>query len=478
MYEAVIGLEVHIELKTDSKIFCSCSTAFGAAPNSQVCPVCLGMPGALPVLNKRVLEFAILAGLSTNCKITRFGRLDRKNYFYPDMPKAYQVSQADFPICRDGYIEIETTKGSKRIRIRQSHIEEDAGKLVHEGDTISCATGSLVDLNRAGVPLIEIVSYPDIKTADEAIAYLDNLKAIIQYLGISDCKMEEGSLRCDGNISVRLAGTDQLNPKTEVKNVNSFKTLHKALEYEAARQIKLMQKGERVLQETRTWDEAKGITISMRSKEDPDYRFFTDTELPNIRVDDDWLNKLKQKIPELPQEKKKRFIRDYKLPEYDAEVLTKDKDLGSLFDEVLEEYHDPKKLSNWIMAEYLRLINVHQLSIADSPIEPKGFAELLELVDQGKISGKIAKEVFEEMFASGKAPGEIIQKKGLVQISDEWQLKELAKRIIADNPKSVEDYRGGQKKAIGFLMGQVMKETKGQANPQLVNKILKKMLQD
>lgn len=477
MYEPVIGLEVHVELKTKSKIFCSCSTEFGAKANTQVCPVCLGMPGVLPMLNKKVVEYAILAGLSLNCQIAAFSKLDRKNYFYPDLPKAYQISQYDLPLCKEGYLEIEVGDAVKKIGITRIHIEEDAGKLTHEGDTISQAEASLVDFNRGGVPLIEIVSEPDISSPQEAVEYLANLKAILQYIDISDCKMEEGSLRCDGNISLRPAGTKEFGTRTEIKNINSFKALQKALEFEIERQTKILQSGEKVIQETRTWDESRGITLPLRSKEEAhDYRYFPEPDLVPIKVDSNWLASIKASLPELPQAKKARFINELGLPVYDAEVLTKDKELAQYFEEALCSYNEPKKLSNWIMAEFLRLLNAEQIPASASLAKPGQTAELLNLVEKGVISGKIAKEVFEVMFKTGKKPQEIILERNLGQISDESKLKEIVKKVIEDNPKSVEDFCSGKEKAFGFLVGQIMKETKGQANPQLVNLILKDYL--
>ena len=476
MYEAVIGLEVHVELKTESKIFCGCSTRFGSEANSQVCPICLGMPGILPRLNRQVVEHAMLACLSLNCDVTRHGRLDRKNYYYADMPKGYQVSQFYSPIGLNGHVEIDLGQGTKKIGIRQIHMEEDAGKLVHEGETISVAQGSLVDLNRAGVPLIEIVSDPDIRTPEEAVAYLDNLKAVLQYIGVSDCKMEEGSLRCDGNISVRPKGSSEFGSKTEIKNLNSFKSLQKSLEYEINRQIKVLQKGEKVVQETRTWDENKEITLSLRNKEAPDYRIFADPEQVNIEIDDAWLETVKAKVPELPREKRQRFIEKLGLPVYDAEILTKDKELAGFFEETLEDYQDAKKLSNWIMAEFMKLLNAGQITPTQSLIKPKDLAALLESIDKGEISNKIAKSVFDEMFSTGKKPQEIIKEKGYVQISDQGQLQAVIEKVVANNLGSVEDYHNGKEKALGFLVGQIMKETKGQANPQLVNNLIKEHL--
>ncbi|MBS3971344.1 MAG: Asp-tRNA(Asn)/Glu-tRNA(Gln) amidotransferase subunit GatB [Clostridia bacterium] len=476
MYEAVIGLEVHVELKTESKIFCGCSTRFGAQANSQVCPICLGMPGILPRLNKQAAEHAMLACLSLNCDITRHGRLDRKNYYYADMPKGYQVSQVHSPIGLRGHVEIETEEGTKKIGIRQIHLEEDAGKLVHEGETISVAQGSLVDLNRTGLPLIEIVSDPDIRTPEEAVAYLDSLKAVLQYIGVSDCKMEEGSLRCDGNISVRLKGSTEFGPKAEIKNLNSFKSLQKSLEYEINRQIKTLQKGEKVVQETRTWDENKEITLSLRNKEFPDYRVFADPELGYIEIDDAWLEAVKARVPELPRAKRQRFIEKLGLPAYDAEILTKDKELAGFFEETLKYYLDAKKLSNWIMAEFMKLLNASQSTPSQSLVKPEDLASLLKNIDKGEISHKIAKSVFDEMFFTGKKPEEIIKEKGYAQISDQGQLQAIVEKVVAGNPKSVEDYYNGKEKALGFLVGQIMKETKGQANPQLVNDLIKEHL--
>ena len=476
MYEAVIGLEIHVELKTKTKIFCGCSTKFGSEANSQVCPICLAMPGILPRLNKQAVELAMLASLSLNCDITRRGRLDRKNYYYADMPKGYQVSQVDSPIGVKGHVEIDVEGGTKKIGIKQIHLEEDAGKLVHEGETISVAQGSLVDLNRAGLALIEIVSDPDMRSSEEAVAYFGNVKAVLEYIGVSDCKMEEGSIRCDGNISVRPKGSSEFGAKIEIKNLNSFKSLQKSLEYEINRQINALKKGERVVQETRTWDENQEITLSLRNKEFPDYRVFADPEQIYIEVDDTWFAAVKAKVPELPREKRQRFIEKLGLPIYDAEILTKDKELAGFFEETLKDYHDAKKLSNWIMAEFMKLLNTSQSTASQSLVKPKDLAALLESVDKGEISHKIAKSVFDEMFATGKQPQEIIKEKGYVQISDQGQLQAVIEKVIGDNPKSVEDYHSGKEKALGFLVGQIMKETKGQANPGLVNTLIKEHL--
>lgn len=476
-YEAVIGLEVHVELKTNSKIFCACSTEFGAAPNTQVCPVCLGLPGTLPVVNKRVVDFAIKAGLALNCKIAEFSKFDRKNYYYPDLPKGYQISQYDLPICEHGYLDIEVDGETKRIGITRIHMEEDAGKLMHEGDAIAEAESSLVDYNRTGVPLLEIVSEPDLRSPEEAVAYLEKLKAILQYTEVSDCKMQEGSLRCDANVSVRPVGAAEFGTKTELKNMNSFKALQKALEYEIERQIDILEDGGEVVQETRSWNENKGITVSLRSKEEAhDYRYFPDPDLVPLVIDREWVERIRETLPELPDERKRRLIEEYGLPEYDATVITSSKDLADYFDRCLQYFGDAKKVSNWIMAELLRLLNARDLEAADCPVSPEQLAELLQLIDKGTISGKIAKQVFEEMFDTGKTAAAIVKEKGLEQISDAGELERIVEQVIADNPDPVADYRNGKKQAIGFLVGQVMKATRGKANPQLVNELLRKKL--
>lgn len=476
-YESVIGLEVHAELKTKSKIFCNCTTEFGGDPNTHVCPVCLGLPGVLPVLNKQVVEFAIMAGLALNCQIASFSKFDRKNYYYPDLPKNYQISQYDLPIAEEGYLDIEVNGEQKRIGIARVHMEEDAGKLVHQGDTIAQSQYSLVDYNRTGVPLIEIVSEPDLRSPQEARAYLEKLKAILQYTGVSDCKMQEGSLRCDANVSVRPLGSKELGTKTELKNLNSFKALQKALEYEIQRQIEVLEDGGQVIQETRSWDEAKGVTVSLRSKEEAhDYRYFPEPDLVPLRIDRHWIERVRENLPELPDEKKVRFVKQYDLPSYDAEVITSSKTLADFFEQCLEHYENAKTISNWVMGELLRLLNANNLEIEDSPIKPKQLVELLMLMDKGTISGKIAKTVFEEMFTSGKPPQAIVEEKGLVQISDVGELARIVDKVVEANPQSVEDFRNGKEKAIGYLVGQVMKETKGKANPQLVNKLLRERL--
>ena len=476
-YEVVIGLEVHVELKTKTKIFCSCPNEFGSEPNTNVCPRCLGLPGTLPVLNEKVLEYAIKAGLALNCEIAEFSKFDRKNYFYPDLTKAYQISQFDLPICEHGYLDIDVDGNHKRIGITRIHMEEDAGKLVHEGDTISVSDSSLVDYNRAGVPLIEIVSEPDMRSAEEAKAYLEKLKAYIEYTGVSDVKMEQGSLRCDANVSVRPFGQKEFGTRAEVKNLNSFRAVQKAIEYEVERQIELIEDGGKVVQETRTWDDAQGITLSLRGKEEAnDYRYFPDPDLTPLIISKDYVEEIRKTIPELPDVKKERLISEMGLPEYDAGVITSSKGLAAFFDETVAIYPDAKKVCNWLMVEFCRLLNSESVEIENSQVTPEKLAALLKLVDDGKISGKIAKTVFEEMFISGKDPEAIVEEKGLVQISDEGALGAMIDKIIAENPKSVEDYKSGNKKALGFFVGKIMKETQGQANPGMVNKMLTERL--
>lgn len=475
-YEAVIGLEVHVELKTRSKIFCDSTTEFGGDPNTHVCPVCLGLPGVLPVVNKQVVEYAIRAALALNCRVAEFSKFDRKNYYYPDMPKNYQISQYDLPIAENGVLEIEVDGEVKRIGITRLHMEEDTGKLVHQG-TITTTPFSLVDYNRAGVPLIEIVSEPDLRSPEEARQYLEKLKAIIQYTGVSDCKMEEGSLRCDANVSVRPVGEEKLGTKTEIKNMNSFKALQKALEYEIERQIEELEEGGRIVQETRTWDEARGVTLPMRSKEQAhDYRYFPDPDLVPLVIDRAWVEDIRLSLPELPDARQDRYVQEYGLPRYDAGVLTSTKELADYFEACLPVYPNPKVVSNWVMGDLSRLLNANNIDVSRCPIRPQQLAGMLELMDKGTISGKIAKTVFEEMFSSGKDAQAIVQEKGLVQISDEGAIAAIVDEIIANNPKSVEDYRAGKEKALGFLVGQIMKATKGKANPELANKLLKERL--
>ncbi|MDD2402140.1 MAG: Asp-tRNA(Asn)/Glu-tRNA(Gln) amidotransferase subunit GatB [Clostridia bacterium] len=476
-FEVVIGLEVHAELKTKTKIFCSCPTEFGGEENTHVCPVCLGLPGTLPVLNERVLEFAVRAGVAVDCEIANFSKFDRKNYFYPDLPKAYQISQYDLPICKEGKLEIAVDGEKKIIGITRIHMEEDAGKLLHSGNTITSSHYSLADYNRTGVPLIEIVSEPDMRSPEEARAYMEKLKTILEYIDVSDVKMEQGSLRCDANISLRPVGTSKLGTKAEIKNMNSFKALQKALEYEIERQQEVLEEGGTIVQETRTWDEEKGITVSMRSKEEAnDYRYFPDPDLVPIIIEPDWVEEIKNSLPELPDAKRKRLVEKLGLSEYDAGIITESRALAEFFDKTVTLFNEPKTVANWIMGDFMRLLNVESIEVKDSKVTPEKMAALLENQADGKISGKMAKTVFEEMFVTGKTADEIIKEKGLVQISDEGSLGEIVDNIIEANPKSIADYQDGKKKAIGFLVGQIMKETKGQANPGVVNKLLQEKL--
>lgn len=472
-YETVIGLEVHVELSTRSKVFCGCSTEFGAAPNSQVCPVCLGMPGVLPVLNKRAINFVIMTGLALNCKISKWSKLDRKNYFYPDLPKNYQISQYDLPIASDGFLKIELDGSEKRIGITRVHIEEDTGKNLHpEG-----ASYSQVDFNRCGVPLMEIVSEPDMRSPEEAYEYLRNLKAIVQYLGVSDCNMEEGSLRAEANVSLRPAGSAEFGTKTEIKNVNSFKNIQKAVEYEIDRQRELLSSGGSVVQETRMWDEGREITATMRSKEQAhDYRYFPEPDLVPIAVDDAWIAELEQRLPELPRARQRRFVVEYGIPEYDAGVLTAYKAVADYYETCVESGADPKAAGNWVMGDLQFRLKEAEVDIGKCKIAPQNLAALLKLIEDGTISGKIAKTVFEGMFATGKTPAEIVQERGLQQITDADEIGLIIAKVIAENPDAVESYRSGKGKAMGFLVGQVMKATKGKANPQIVNKMLKETL--
>ncbi len=476
-FEAVIGLEVHAELKTKSKIFCSCTTRFGGEPNTHICPVCLGLPGSLPVINRRAIEYAIKAALALNCKIAPHSKFDRKNYYYPDLPKNYQISQYDLPLALDGYLEIELNGKTKRVRITRLHLEEDAGKLIHGGASISRADYSLVDYNRTGVPLIEIVSEPDMNSPEEARAYLDQLKAILQYTEVSDCKMQEGSLRCDANVSIRPRGSAELGTKTELKNMNSFKALQKALEYEIERQTEVLEENGTIIQETRTWDEREGVTLPLRSKEEAhDYRYFPEPDLVPLSIDRKRVEEIRAGLPELPQARKKRLIEDFKLPEYDAKVLTLSKHMAEYFDSCVKETGDAKLVSNWLMGDFSRLLNSRGMEVEDSPVPPKEMAFLLKLIKTNKISGKIGKKVLEEMFETGKGAQTIIRDKGMEQISDEKTLIPIIEKVLEVNAKTVEDYRKGKERALGFLVGQVMKKTKGKANPELVNKLLKDRL--
>ncbi|MDH7478646.1 MAG: Asp-tRNA(Asn)/Glu-tRNA(Gln) amidotransferase subunit GatB [Syntrophomonadaceae bacterium] len=476
-YEAVIGLEVHTELKTKSKIFCPCSTTFGAKPNTQTCPVCLGLPGVLPVVNQQVVEFAIMTGLALNCEISRFSKFDRKNYYYPDLPKNFQISQYDLPLCRGGYLEIMVEGGKRRIGITRVHMEEDAGKLVHEGDAIGRSEFSMVDYNRAGVPLLEIVSEPDLRSAEEARRYLEQLKAILEYLEVSDCRMEQGSLRCDANISLRPWGSRQMGTKTEIKNLNSFRALQKALEYEIWRQAQVLEEGGEIVQETRSWDEAREVTFSLRGKEEAhDYRYFPEPDLPPLVVEPAWVEEIKRRLPELPEARRERFIQEYRLPAYDADILTASRPLADFFEACCRQYSDPKAISNWVMGDLTRYLKESGKEIDESPITPVHLAGMLRLMKNGIISGKIAKTLFDEMFRSGKQPEDLVREKGLVQITDESAIGELVEKVLADHPRVVEDYLGGKEKAFGFLVGQVMRETRGKANPEAVNRLLREKL--
>jgi aspartyl-tRNA(Asn)/glutamyl-tRNA(Gln) amidotransferase subunit B len=477
-FEVVIGLEVHAELKTQTKIFCSCPNQFGALPNSNVCPVCSGMPGVLPVLNERAVEYAMLAGLALNCEVADFCKFDRKNYFYPDLPKAYQISQFDLPICKTGWVEIESADGTaKRVGINRLHMEEDAGKLVHQG-TITTTAYSLVDLNRCGVPLIEIVSEPDMRTSQEARLYMEKLRAILLFLGVSDCKMEEGSLRCDANISIRPWGQKELGTKSEIKNLNSFRSLERALEYEIERQVEIIEDCGQVVQETRTWDEGRGVTESMRSKEEAhDYRYFPDPDLVPLKISREWVAKLQAAMPELPDDARHRLQEELGLSAYDASLLTATPQMLAFFDRCAALAPDAKQVANWMMGDLTRLMNQQGLEDPEARISPENLAFMLRLIADGTISGKIAKKVFEEMFATGKDAGLIIKEQGLVQISDASSIVPVIDQVIADNPKAVEDYRSGKAKAMGSLVGQVMKATKGKANPEMVNKLLVERLE-
>ncbi len=475
-YEVVVGLEVHTELKTATKIFCGCSTKFGAAQNTNVCPVCLGLPGVLPVLNARVVEFAVRTGLALNCRILPFSKFDRKNYYYPDLPKNFQTSQYDLPIAVDGHLDIAVGGQTRRIGITRVHMEEDAGKLVHAG-SITKSEYALVDYNRTGVPLLEIVSEPDIRSAEEAKAYLEKLKAILQYIDVSDCKMEEGSLRCDANISLRPKGETKLGTKAEIKNLNSFKAVQKGLEYETARQADVLGEGGRVIQETRTWDDACGVTVSLRSKEEAhDYRYFPEPDLVPIVVDPAWVEDIRRHLPELPDARQGRLMKDYGLSAYEAGVITAGRAMAEYFDATVAAGADAKAAANWLMGELSRQLNAAGKELEDCPVAPGQLAGLIGLQAQGTVSGKLAKTVFEAMWASGKDAAAIVKEQGLVQISDAGAIEAVVDKVIAANPQSVDDFKAGKERAIGFLVGQVMKETKGRANPELVNKLLRERM--
>ncbi|MBO2945511.1 Asp-tRNA(Asn)/Glu-tRNA(Gln) amidotransferase subunit GatB [Paenibacillus sp. F411] len=468
-YETVIGLEVHVELHTKSKIFCGCSTAFGAPPNTHTCPICLGHPGVLPVLNRQAVEYAMKAAMALNCTIGDISKFDRKNYFYPDSPKAYQISQYDQPIGENGWVDIEVNGETKRIGITRLHLEEDAGKLTH----VDGGYASLVDFNRVGTPLVEIVSEPEISSPEEAKAYMEKLRSIMQYCEVSDVKMEEGSLRCDANISLRPYGQEKLGTKAELKNMNSFRGVQRGLEYEEYRQAEILDEGGKIVQETRRWDEAQGKTLSMRGKEEAhDYRYFPDPDLVRVHISEEWKEAVRSTIPELPDARKARYAAEYGLPNYDAAVITSSKALADLFEDSLKYTQDAKSVSNWIMGDLMGYLNANSLELSQVPITGQALGEMIGLIEKGTISSKIAKTVFKSMLESGKLPQQIVEEQGLVQISDEGAIKAIVEQVVASHPQSVEDYKAGKQKAIGFLVGQVMKESKGKANPALVNKLL------
>ena len=468
-YEVVIGLEVHAELSTKTKIFCSCPTTFGAEPNTHICPICTAMPGTLPVLNEKVVEYAVKAGLATNCTISKDSKNDRKNYFYPDLPKSYQISQFDKPLCEHGYIEIEDDEGNKKkVRLLRIHIEEDAGKLNHN----EFGVGSLVDLNRAGVPLIEMVSEPDIRSSKEAEQYLRKIKSILEYIEVSDCKMQEGSLRADVNVSVRKKGEEKFGTRTEMKNMNSFRAIVRAIEYEKDRQIEVLEEGGKVEQETLRWDDINGRTSSMRDKEDAqDYRYFPDPDLVAIRLSDEYVEDIRKALPELPESRRDRYIKEYNLSEKDAKLLTASKYLSNLFEGALAICGNAKAVANWILSDISRILNEKELEPENVPFTAEQLAKMIELIDKGTISSAIAKKVLTELFENPKDPEVIIKEKGWIQISDEGAIKEVVMKILENNPQSVADFKGGKDKALGFLVGQAMKETKGKANPQMLNKM-------
>ena len=472
-YETVIGLEVHVELATKTKIFCSCSTEFGGAPNTHTCPVCTGQPGSLPVLNKQVVEYAVAVGLATNCTITQYSKFDRKNYFYPDNPQNYQISQLYLPICRNGHVEIETANGRKNVRIHEIHMEEDAGKLVHD----EWEDVSIVDYNRSGVPLIEIVSEPDMRSAEEVIAYLETLRQTIQYLGASDCKLNEGSMRADVNISVREVGSKKFGTRTEMKNLNSFKAIAHAIEGERERQIELLEMGRKVIQETRRWDDNKEASHAMRSKEDAqDYRYFPEPDLVPIVVSDEWIAQIKAKQPELRPERLARYKKEYDIPEYDAKIITESKHMADVFEATTKICGKPKKVSNWLMGETMRLLKEKDMEAEDINFSPVNLAKLVELTEAGTINSSVAKDVFEKIFTEDIDPEQYVEKNGLKNMNDEGELRATIQKILDDNPQSVADYRSGKEKALAFIVGQTMRATKGKANPGIVNKILKELL--
>lgn len=472
-YETVIGLEVHVELATKTKIFCGCSTRFGAKPNTHTCPVCMGMPGTLPVLNKKVVEYAMAVGLALHCDINQNARFDRKNYFYPDNPQNYQISQLYYPICQNGYAQIEIPSGKKKIRIHEIHMEEDAGKMIHD-DMPDC---SLLDYNRAGVPLIEIVSEPDMENAEEVIAYLEKLRMTIQYLGASDCKLNEGSMRADVNLSVREVGSSKFGTRTEMKNLNSFRAITHAIEHEAKRQIEILEAGGSVEQQTRRWDENEQTSYSMRSKEDAqDYRYFPEPDLPPLVIEDEWIQKIKEAQPEFQEEKAKRYKEEYQLPDYDISIITSTKQMADIFEQTVSFGAPAKKVANWLMGETMRLLKENEMDMDEISISPKNFAKLIELIDKGSINTTVGKEIFEKILKEDIDVEKFVKDNKLEMIRDESELRQVIEQVIADNPQSVADYQAGKKKAIGFLVGQTMKAMQGKAEPTIVNKILQEIL--
>jgi len=477
-YESVIGLEVHVQLATETKLFCNCSTKFGAEPNTHICPVCAGLPGVLPVLNEKVVEYAIKAALAINCEVASYTKFDRKNYFYPDLPKAYQTSQFDLPIGEHGSLMITDENGQdKKIGITRIHMEEDAGKLIHSSDDFTAAKFSYADFNRTGVPLLEIVSEPDLRTPQEAHQYLNKLKSIMRYIEVSDCNMEEGSLRCDANVSIREKGAEKLGTKVELKNMNSFKNVEKALEYEIKRLTAMVKNNEKISQETRLWDANTGRTSAMRSKEEShDYRYFPEPDLVPIRISDEWKNRVKKTIPELPDKKIERFITEYALPPYDAAVLSAEKDIADFFEKIAKVVSEPKIASNWVMGEVLRRLNENQISITQFPVSAKDLADLIKVIENGTISNNIAKTVFDEMIKTGNKAKEIIDSKGLKQISDSSEIEKIIDGILDANTEQVQKYKEGKTQLFGFFMGQLMKATRGKADPKLSSKILKDKL--
>ncbi len=475
-YETVIGLEVHVQINTKTKIFCSCSTEFGSRPNENTCPICLGMPGVLPVLNKRFLESSMKACLATHCTIEPLNRFARKNYFYPDLPKGYQISQFELPLGTKGYINIHVNGVQKTIGLTRIHMEEDAGKLIH-GENLGSPGKSYVDFNRTGVPLCEVVSEPDMRSSEEARAYLSELKTILEYTEVSDCNMEEGSFRCDANVSIRPVGQKEFGTRTELKNLNSFKFVQKAIEFEVARQTKVLDQGDTVKQETRLYDSDRGETFPMRSKEEAhDYRYFPDPDLVPILVDETWVEKIRQTLPELPEQKRERFIKHYGIPEYDTGVLTSSKPLADYFEECATLYSQPKTISNWLMGDLLRELKKDGKDILNCPISPSALVDLLKLIDSGTISGNIAKGVFEEMYQTQNSASSIVEKKGLKQITDSSAIEKIVEEVLQANPSQVEELKGGKEKVLGFLVGQVMKLSKGKANPGMVNKLIKEKM--